>query len=198
MTTTVPLNDHVEIEQEATLYTPQEYSPSKQRNFHDYRPTLARKTEKKTRPRSEVIGSSETNAYVAGTLSRAHKAIEPGQRESPAKERHQKVHGQSSKDSPAKDQARQNASKGRSIDDSSYAHTKVKRGSRVMAAVAAFDGNHKGVGDTPSNGPPVQILDVKAIESEFETLLVRQSQTNMLFIAYPASGDKEYPTQCPR
>ncbi|KAL8717515.1 MAG: hypothetical protein Q9225_005247 [Loekoesia sp. 1 TL-2023] len=174
VTMTVPLNDRINIEREATLYTPREYSPSKQRNFHEYRPTLARKTERKQRPRSEAIDSTETNAYIAETLSRAPKEIKQGQGESPAKERHQEVYGQNSRSIPAKDQARQNAGKesnGPSIDDSSNAHTKAKRGFRVMAAVAALNGNPKGVSDTPSNGPPVQILDVKAIESEFETLL---------------------------
>ena len=48
----VPINDKRNVEEEMALYTPQEYSPSKGRNFHDEQPTLAQRGGIKTRPQS--------------------------------------------------------------------------------------------------------------------------------------------------
>ncbi|KAL8825746.1 MAG: hypothetical protein Q9170_007677, partial [Blastenia crenularia] len=173
MTTTVPLNDRAAIEQEATLYTPQEYSPSKQRNFYDYRPTLARKSDKKPRPRSEVVCSTERNETVS-TPSRAQKETVSVTGKPPTKERQQEVYGQGSEKSLQKDKSSQDAEKKAdraSTENHPAAVAKAKRGSRVMAAVAALNGSPTGAGEMPTNEPLVQIFDVKAIESEFETLL---------------------------
>lgn len=46
------------FDEEVSLYTPQQYSPSKQRNFDDYhQPTLARRPDHKSRPKSDYITS---------------------------------------------------------------------------------------------------------------------------------------------
>lgn len=46
------------FDEEVSLYTPQRYSPSKQRNFDDYhQPTLARRPDHKPRPKSDYITS---------------------------------------------------------------------------------------------------------------------------------------------
>lgn len=178
MTTAVPLNDRVNLEREATLYTPQEYSPSKQRNFHDYRPTLDRKVDKKLRPRSEIIGSTNTNAYISKDLSIVQQgaAPTPASRESPVKEKHPIVHVQDANDGTVKGKGQQNPDKlstGVANHESSTTLNKAKRGSRVMAAVAALNGNSTDTHNVQTTDSSVQILDVKAIESEFETLLVR-------------------------
>ncbi|KAL9026778.1 MAG: hypothetical protein Q9196_004610 [Gyalolechia fulgens] len=168
MTTAVPLNDRTYIEQETTLYTPQEYSPSKQRNFYDYRPTLARKTDKKPRPRSDGVALTETLSSVQKGTEAAVKG------ECLVQEMHREAHGQGSNDNPVKGKTRQNVDKGlngSNTDESSTALPKAKRGSRVMAAVAALNGNPTDAGNMPTKDSPVQILDVKAVESEFETLL---------------------------
>lgn len=179
--TTVPLNDNIDIEREAALYTPQEYSPSKQRNFHDDRPTLARKTDPKPRPRSEVIDSREANAYAAETSSRDWGRFEgretaPSiQADSPAKAKTEKNCGNDNSRGmePAKTSGHAgNASTGPSNDDSSAALAKQKRGSRVMAAVAALNGTSHESCNNSTADVAVQILDVKVIENEFETLLV--------------------------
>ncbi|KAL8932089.1 MAG: hypothetical protein Q9216_006966, partial [Gyalolechia sp. 2 TL-2023] len=172
LTTSVPLNDRVNFEREATLYTPQEYSPSKQRNFNDYRPTLTQKTDKKLRPRSEVIGSTEASNSNAETLSKVQKGLVNG--ESPVKERHQEVHAQGGNGSPKKEKTDQNiikGSNGADRDDCSTALIKAKRGSRVMAAVAALNASPADARDMSMKDSSVQIMDVNAIESEFETLL---------------------------
>ncbi|KAI4169385.1 MAG: hypothetical protein LQ343_005778 [Gyalolechia ehrenbergii] len=173
LTTTVHLNDRVNIEREATLYTPQESSPSKQRNFYDYRPTLARKTDKKLPSPSELIDSTETNSYNAEALSRVHQGTVDG--ENPVKERHHEVHAQGSNENPVKGKTQQNVGKGSNgtdTDDSSTALTKAKLGSRVMAAVAALNCNPGDAGNTQTKHLSVPIMDVKAIEREFETLLL--------------------------
>lgn len=46
------------VEEEVSLYTPRHYSPSRQRNFHDYQPTLARRPNQKPRPKSDYISAS--------------------------------------------------------------------------------------------------------------------------------------------
>ncbi|KAI4121490.1 MAG: hypothetical protein LQ338_006332 [Usnochroma carphineum] len=178
-TTTVPLNEVVDVEREAALYTPQEYSPSKQRNFHDYRPTLARKTDKKPRPWSEVVGSSETTGSSAKSLARDRGRSEwrettLGQGGISAKAKVKEDRDKKNSRCPESLNIlgkSGNASTRPSNNVSSVAPAKEIRGSRVMAAVAALDGTPKEVDKTTAAGSGVQILDVKAIENAFETLL---------------------------
>lgn len=176
-TINVPLNDNIDVGRDAALYSPQEYSPSKQRNFHDYRPTLAQKTDKKPRPRSESRGGDsgvpETrlgglgrsfgresalvlneSAMWAGTTRACEKSDSRG------------------REGPRISEEVGTLSTGSSNDVASAALTKQKRGSRVMAAVAALNGPARDSPNTAATDPGVQVLDVKAIDEEFETLLV--------------------------
>ncbi|KAL9020528.1 MAG: hypothetical protein Q9185_002242 [Variospora sp. 1 TL-2023] len=175
--TTIPLNDKSDVERETALYTAPDYSPSKQRNFYDYRPTLARKSDK-PRPRSEVIDSKKPHVFAAEKPSvdrvnfeqqgkppvQAHALCTAGTKGGCEQGKRQ-IEGHH--DRP---QGSCSASTEPGRDVFSATVEKQQRGSRVMAAVAALNVPPQDVCKiTADQG--VQILDVKAIESEFETLL---------------------------
>ena len=177
-TTKIPLNDRLALEEEVALYTPQDYSPSKQRNFPDYQqPTLPRKTESKPRPKSERIAAGPTPASFAETVSgmrksglnksqvdvsnqtRAKNAVETGQNCLP-EEKHL-----SERLSSVENRKVSNDSAGSNL-------PMPKHGSRVMAAVAAFNGKAKELPKAPPSDAEIVQLDPKTIESAFESLLV--------------------------
>ena len=176
--TKIPLNDRFALEEEVALYTPQDYSPSKQRNFpDDQQPTLPRKTEAKPRPKSECIAAGPAPASFADTISgmrksglnksqvdvsnqmRAKKASETGQNCLP-EARHL-----SERLSSVENRKVSNDSAGSNL-------PMPKHGSRVMAAVAAFNGKAKELPKAPPSDTEIVQLDPKAIESAFESLLV--------------------------
>ncbi|KAL9601948.1 MAG: hypothetical protein Q9219_002172 [cf. Caloplaca sp. 3 TL-2023] len=173
-TTTTPLNDDADAEREAASCTPREHSPLKQRNLQEHRLTSAQQTDRKPRPRSGIVGSSATDANKPESSSRTSKEPLSAQSKCLIKEE-QQVTKRHSKDGHLAIGGTQQTSaeifNGPRIDDSSSAIAKVQRGSRVMAAVAALNGRPKETNTTPTGEPAVQILDTKAIESEFETLL---------------------------
>ena len=183
-TTKIPLNDQFAVEEEVALYTPRDYSPSKQRNFEDYqRPTLPPKAEPKPRPKSDHIAPGLTSASFAETVS--------GLRRSGRNKSQVDV-------SKPQQQTQQNADAGRKSlaeekrwveTPSGSDHRKVnndsadpdmplpKRGSRVMAAVAAFNGKAKELPREPPQDTETAKLDSKAIENAFESLLVGFAST---------------------
>lgn len=175
MTRKVPLNDARDINDEMALYTPRDYSPSKQRNFHDYQPNLPRKSETKPRPKSAFFPSDHSTASFAETLSKLRNINKnpphpDGQilqsRRSIENERGSPSYGQSSERIFRKEHRKVSS-------ESSKAYaTTGKRGSRVMAVVAAFNGKTKGSVKEQERETPNIPLDVKAIESAFESLLV--------------------------
>ncbi|KAL9592002.1 MAG: hypothetical protein Q9179_007153 [Wetmoreana sp. 5 TL-2023] len=173
MTTRVPLNDRIDIEREAALYMPQEYSPSKQRNFHDCRPTLLRKTDSKHRPGSEVVGFGEVEGS-SETISGLRKQLEP-EKAPPYQDKkgstEERAYDRRPLEAVASPDKACNGFDRPSSDAAATATTKFKRGPRVMAAVAAFNGAQKEVQETPTALSAPEILDVKAIENEFENLL---------------------------
>jgi hypothetical protein len=135
------------LEEEVSLYTPQHYSPSKQRNFHDYhRPTLAKHAEQKPRPKSDYISS--------GTL-KVKEALAHVQRTSFEKKR--SPSGRTSVDSESV-----------TIEEPSNVGSRGKftasAKSHVKAVVAAF--NAKDAESTRS-------VDPKELDNEFEKMLVR-------------------------
>lgn len=162
----IPLNDRKSIDDEISRYTPEYYSPSKQRDFQEHsRPTLSRRTEAKPRPKSECLGQRQTRETFAGTVSGLRKS---------ARNDNPQMTALSQLESNGKDKAphqRLNFEQ-RKISDSSSgpALTVGKRGSRVMAAVAAFNGKTKELPKEPESVPSPE-LDSQAIESAFETLL---------------------------
>ena len=170
-TTKVPLNDRKNFADEIALYTPRDYSPSKQRNFHDYeQPTLSRQAEPKSRPKSALIPSGPSTSSFAGTLAGLRKPSIEKTRRWPNNDGSNR-----SSSSETKSSSRRSSLElyNTSEDRSTSGVRMNKRGSRVMAAVAAFNGK-SGV---PTQEPTQEVqevkLDVKAIENAFESLLVR-------------------------
>ncbi|KAI1944871.1 hypothetical protein LOZ12_001977 [Ophidiomyces ophidiicola] len=131
------------LEEEMSLYTPKGYSPANQRNFHDFQqPSLTKRPEPKWRPKSEY-GSSSTSS-VKDLLHSMHKR------------------------SPSAGSIQSNSSRTHPLAEKPPSEKRKSsngnRGSRVMAAIAAFNAKDKNF-DKPK---PV---DPKEIESEFERLL---------------------------
>lgn len=162
----VPLNDRKSIDDEISRYTPKVYSPSKQRDFQPQsRPTLSRRTESKPRPKSECLAQRQTRESFAETVSGLRKSARNDNTQSTAL---------SQLEGNGKDKApyQRSSVEQRKISDSSSgpALTVGKRGSRVMAAVAAFNGRTKELPKEPESVPSPE-LDPQAIESAFETLL---------------------------
>ncbi|EEP80229.1 predicted protein [Uncinocarpus reesii 1704] len=131
------------LEEEMSLYTPNRYSQSSQRNFFDFQqPSLTKRPDTKWRPKSEY-GSSSTSS-VKDILQSMHKR------------------------SPSAGSAKSNASRTHPLAERPPLEKRKSsggnRGSRVMAAIAAFNAKDKNF-DKPK---PV---DPKEIDNEFERLL---------------------------
>lgn len=180
-TTMIPLNDRFTVEEEVALYTPRDYSPSKQRNFQDYqKPTLSQRAEPKPRPKSECVASGPTSASFAETIS--------GLRKSDRKKIQVGISNQQQQNGQAADGSEALFAKEKQMNErpSSVENRKVSHdsagsdlpmpqpGSRVMAAVAAFNGKAKDLPKEPPKDAETAQLDPKAIESAFESLLVSQ------------------------
>ncbi|KAF2841775.1 hypothetical protein M501DRAFT_967668 [Patellaria atrata CBS 101060] len=70
-TTTIPLNDRISIDDEIARYTPQDYSPSKQRNFYNFEPEHR---QQKERPRSDHITTGiSTPSFIEVDLHKSSK-----------------------------------------------------------------------------------------------------------------------------
>lgn len=178
--TKVPLNDLYDVDDEIKKYTPHDYSPSKQRNFDDFQqPSLAQKTGLKPRPKSAFIASGPSNTTFPEILSSFRKT-DDGKRSSELSNQNHQPRSSVDSGKPARE-ARQSRSsgldKGRQVSDDSSksALTMGKRGSRVMAAVAAFNGKAKPSVKTPAKETLDNTVDAKSIENAFENLLVRNS-----------------------
>ncbi|CAO1605371.1 hypothetical protein XANCAGTX0491_008890 [Xanthoria calcicola] len=182
--TAFPVATRTDIEKEIALYTPKEYSPSKQRNFHDHRPALSRKPEPSPRPLSKIIGSGSTTPCGGTSMSSTPKQQATVQKQTypmvanraADEQGHELTKGDPSRaDRKGPEDTNTGAQSEKRLTEISNCATsaaaKVKRGSRVMAAVAAFNGNRDGGCDTQlSNLAPAE-LDSRAIEEDFETLL---------------------------
>ena len=155
-TTKIPLNDQFAVDEEVALYTPRDYSPSKQRNFPDnQQPTLSRRVDSKPRPKSECIAPCPTSASFAEVVTGLRK---------------------SGRNTSQRDLSNQPQQTGLAVsNDSAGSNLPMPtRGSRVMAAVAAFNGKAKELPKAPPKETETAQLDPKAIESAFESLLVSQ------------------------
>ncbi|RMY44226.1 hypothetical protein D0865_10696 [Hortaea werneckii] len=162
------------IEDEITRYTPQEYSPSKQRNFNgtlsqsDAQPTL------NSRPQSSYGGAAESlvgavTRRVSGNRSstEARRSEDSGQRQN--REGTRRVSGER----PVLSRWKSNNNGERHASGSSCeqdpAKEKInvaKRGGRVMAAVAALQGKSK-----TEHLKQEPELDQKTVDEAFETVL---------------------------
>lgn len=174
----VPLNDLHDVKDEITKYTPREYSPSKQRNFHDsQQPTLGHKKDSKPRPKSAFVPSGPSVVSFPDILANLRKSndVKRGSDSSnqPPQLRSSMDSGKSSCDALQSRWSVPGNSRKDSDDSRNPAFTMGKRGSRVMAAVAALNGKAK----QPTNALVKDTIDtpvdVKSIENAFESLLVR-------------------------
>ena len=165
-TTKVPLNDRRDLKAEVDLYTPRHYSPSKQRNFGEReRPTLSRRCQDKSRPKSECLSSTAQTPFsdtVAGM--RRPSQSKAGARSNIVPSMDSSTFHQTAAQKPVYERTQAKANP--------PALTVGKRGSRVMAAVAAFNGKSKDLPKAPAYEPSPEELDPKAIEYAFESLLV--------------------------
>ncbi|KAF2465404.1 uncharacterized protein BDR25DRAFT_318286 [Lindgomyces ingoldianus] len=169
-TSKVPLNDRRSIEQEIRLYTPADYSPSKQRNFFDYgQPSLQKRPVIKERPKSTILSTSASATSLFETLSRKMNNDRVPLSDSRGNE------GRSNGASPPKGATTRSMLKRTSSDGhkskerttAKQQPSPPKKGNRVMAAVAAFNGRNR----EPQAGTPQVKLDRKIVEAEFEAVL---------------------------
>lgn len=145
----------------------------------DYQaPTLSRKVEPKPRPKSAVLSSSASKTSFAETLSGLRQRAQNKDQQRPLSGHQQPQNdGESRRSSTEKKSSSQRRSKEqqRKSEDAGERDARAaKRGPRVMAAVAAFDGKHQhsDVSTGTDKKFPEPPLDPKAIETAFESLLV--------------------------
>lgn len=181
-TTMIPLNDRFAVEEEVALYTPRDYSPSKQRNFQDYqKPTLSRRVESKPRPKSECIASGPTPASFAETISGLRRSGRNKSQVDMSNEQQQTRQATDASEKPSTEKqhlsARPSNMEIQNVNNDPVGSNlpTPQRGSRVMAAVAAFNGKAKELPKEPPKDTEIAQLDSKAIESAFESLLVSQA-----------------------
>ncbi|KAK4554729.1 hypothetical protein LTR86_008231 [Recurvomyces mirabilis] len=157
---------------EIARYTPQNYSPSKQRNFNgtldqpSMRPTL----NSRPRPQSAYFAASEGLAAIGRRVSGQRASIEGRNSEDTGRRLSRDSGRRVSGERPP--MARR-ATTGRKVIGSSteQAATKdklnvAKRGNRVMAAVAAFQS--RGRSEVPVKQ---EVLDEKSVDEAFEAVL---------------------------
>jgi hypothetical protein len=143
------------LEDEIDLYTPQQYSPGKQRNFYQgtgQGPTLGRRDDGSQRPRSTYLPSSFSLQDISRRIS--------GGSSRNSGELMRRVSGTRK---PSLD---------RKLTDTPMKSQKMSttRGKRVLAAVSAFGGKSK---ESELESEPV--LEDKNVDKEFEAMLDRRN-----------------------
>ena len=159
------------LEDQIDLYTPENYSPGKQRNFYyedGRQPSLTRRDEPQ-RPKSTYLPSSfsiqDISRRVSGSSSRHSADLirrVSGDRK-PSLER-------KSTDTSVKSGKHLNFEKRLTESSTKSDKTTLTRGSRVLAAVTGFGSKPK----SPESSQE-QILDDKNIDKEFEAMLDRRN-----------------------
>ncbi|KAI9678788.1 MAG: hypothetical protein M1817_005846 [Caeruleum heppii] len=147
-----------DLDHEISLYTPTDYSPSKQRNFYGLQqPTLGKRGGDGKRP------AGMTRPTSNGSSSSLKEALSGVRRTS-----QEWIRGRRSGDESRTDPAPQRSSTENAPrnDKAKNAPTLAQRGTKVMAAVAAFNGKTKAEGQ-----PPAKVMNQEEIEAAFEALL---------------------------
>lgn len=155
--TEVHLNHCWNVQDEISRYTPKDYSPSKQRDFREIgQPTLSKRPVSAYTPHDhQGLNFAERIAGSQRTGLGKDEVVSPNGRQF-------KETGKSSK--------RLSLGKTEAGDEGTATkHGEKRRESKVMAAVAVWNDKVKESAPAPK---PV-ILDTKAIETQFEALLVR-------------------------
>ncbi|KAK3707901.1 hypothetical protein LTR37_011753 [Vermiconidia calcicola] len=166
---------HINVKDEIAKYTPQDYSPSKQRNFNgDYNQPQLRPTLAKTRPQSAYFGADMMSA-IGRRVSGGRGSLDLTGRTSDDLER-RKSRDSGRRVSGARDVLeQQRKTSGSSADHAPLAKEKLtvaKRGAgeRVMAAVAAFQSKTGGK-DQQKQAVKEAVLDEKEVDRQFEAVL---------------------------
>ena len=174
-----PLNDNWNVQDEISLYTPKDYSPSKKRDFREIgQPTLSK------RPVSTCVSSEHQGMSFAERIAGVGKTgFEKG--EAP---------GPNSKKSEDNKKIGRRLSMGENHvleDGQPSRHGEKRRESKVMAAVASWNDKAK---DSAPDSKQTR-LDANVIETQFEVLLVRlvylSSESDVLTLI----GFKEHITE---
>ncbi|KZM24263.1 actin cytoskeleton organization [Ascochyta rabiei] len=172
-TTKVPLNDQRRsLEDDIAVYTPQNYSPSKQRDSFDIgQPSLQKRPTPKERPKSMHVPKTMSTASLLDTFSRKKSADRP-----PLIDTH--GNGERTRDSSPSKSKPTRPALGRASTDTGRQFMTIgamepppsptKKPNRVMAAVAAFNGKAKQTDAAPAS--PTK-LDLKVVDAEFEEVL---------------------------
>ncbi|KAF2659963.1 hypothetical protein K491DRAFT_590087 [Lophiostoma macrostomum CBS 122681] len=169
-TSKVPLNDRRSIEEEIRLYTPQDYSPSKQRNFFDYgQPSLQKRPVVKERPKSYILPHSNSGTSFIETLTRKRSNERAPLSDTKGNEGRPKDNA-SAQGVSTRGMLRRSSSDSakRKEEPVKHAASPVKKPNRVMAAVAAFNGKAK---EGQVTATPTAKLDPQTVEAEFEDVL---------------------------
>lgn len=164
------------IQDEIEKYTPQNYSPSKQRNFNgsfdqpSLRPTL------RSRPQSAFILGADSVAAALGRRASVSRSSTDGRRSEDVGRR-QSRDQQGRRDSGNRAVLAKSGITDRKVSGSSTEQVPLKerlniakRGGRVMAAVAALQGKSK---TEPARDEPQ--LDPKAVDEAFEAVLISRN-----------------------
>ncbi|KAF2116053.1 GTPase binding protein-like protein Rid1 [Lophiotrema nucula] len=170
-TTKVPLNDRRSLErrsleEEIALYTPADYSPSKQRNFFDYgQPSLQKRPTAKERPKSTFIPSTTSATSIFETLTRKKSGDRAPLSPTQGNEGRTKDGGGAKGATTRAMLSRSNSESSKSKEAAAKA---TKKQNRVMAAVAAFNGKSREAG---AGAASPSKLDPKIVDAEFEAVL---------------------------
>jgi len=146
------------LEDEIDLYTPENYSPGKQRNFYEgpgHHPSLVRRDEGPQRPKSTYLPSSFS-------LQDISRRVSSGSRNS--SELMRRVSG-------SKRPSFERKTTETSVKSEKSEKTGANRGQRVIAAVASFGTKAQKLPEANS-GP---ILEDKNVDREFEAMLDRRN-----------------------
>jgi hypothetical protein len=172
-TSRVPLNDERQsVEEEIAVYTAQNYSPSKQRNFFDYgQPSLQQRPAAKERPKSMVVPKNTSAASLLNTFGRKKSSDRVPLSDTKGNEGRVKENAPS-KSNPSRPPIARSSTDNSRKDGASKAAPQptvaTKKPNRVMAAVAAFNGKSRQM-EAPTS--PTK-LDPKMVDAEFEDVLV--------------------------
>lgn len=168
-----------QIQSEIDLYTPKDYSPSKQRNFQGaYQPTLSRPNSSgrpgnSERPKSAILTGAMPYLDVLGRQYSGDRA-QLGSRGSDSSRKSARLENErGTKRSTERPRSMISDSGLRKTSTSSAEQpltkpnlTVSKRGARVMAAVAVLNGKSKEAITTPDKA-----LDPKTVDEDFERVL---------------------------
>lgn len=179
-----------DLEHEIALYTPSVYSPSKQRNFCDWeKPVLQQRrpsaSSQQRRPSvSSTRPSSRPNSWYLPKSTSSHSFVETLSKKMGDDKKHTlggkaqtfvdnwKGRGESRRPSGEESTLRRgNSQKQKADEEKKHMETALtsKRGSRVMAAVAAINGRG------PREPEPESPVDQEKIDAEFEAVLVSEA-----------------------